>query len=200
MIIGITGFKRTGKSTVAKILEDDFGFQIVGLTDKLKAVLLGANPFVTHTKRLKEIIAEYGWELAKDTFPEVRRLMQDLATEGVRDNLGDDTWLDAWQKSLPRETITERAWDGAIVMETHIYGHAATPDVRFPNEVVRIRSIGGVVWKVTRPGYAVTSDKHRSETQTTAIEPDALIVNNGTVDDLYRTVHATMSRWDIFAV
>jgi hypothetical protein len=162
--------------------------------------LLGTNPIVTTRMRLKDIIAEYGWELAKDTFPEVRRLMQDLATEGVRDNLGEDIWLDAWQRSLPRDTVTERAFDESVVAEYHTYGHTATPDVRFPNEVGRVRFLGGVIWKVIRPGYLAPVDKHRSETEMTKIEPDALIVNNGTVEDLRREVHTTMTRYNIFAV
>jgi hypothetical protein len=199
MIIGIAGYKRSGKSTVAEILTDDYDFQIIALADKLRAMLLGGNPWVTPTLRLKDIIREYGWELAKDTFPEVRRLMQDFATEGVRDNLGQDTWLDAWQRSLPRDTVTERSFDGELVNETHRFGHAAAPDVRFANEIERIRAIGGVIWKVTRPGFA-TVDKHRSETESLGLVPDVLINNNGTVADLRRTVHDAMTRYSIFAV
>jgi len=200
VIVGITGFKRSGKSTTAEILADDFGFQIIELTDKLKAVLLGGNPWVTPRLRLKEVIRDYGWELAKDTFPEVRRLMQDFASEGVRDNLGEDTWLDAWQKSLPRDSTTERSFDGEVVNETHRYGHATTANVRFPNEVRRIHSIGGLIWKVTRPGYMTSTDQHRSETQTANLAVDDFINNNGTVDDLRRTVHGVMAKYNVFAV
>ena len=200
MIVGITGFKRSGKSTTAEILADDYGFQIIELTDKLKAVLLGGNPWVTPKLRLKDVIREYGWELAKDTFPEVRRLMQDFASEGVRDNLGEDTWLDAWQKSLPRDSTTVQSFGGEVVSEMHRYGHATTANVRFPNEVARIHSIGGVIWKVTRPGYMTTTDKHRSETQTANLLVDDFINNNGTVDDLRRTVHGVMAKYNVFAV
>lgn len=197
MIIGITGFKRSGKSTVAEILADDFGFQIIALADKLRSVLLGANPYVTSTVRLDEIIRAQGWEKAKDMFPEVRRLMQDLATEGVRDNLGPDTWLDAWQNSLPYDTVTEQTIDGSVVYEHRIYGRAATPDVRFLNEIERIRSIGGVIWRVERPEI-VSTDRHRSETEFMQVEPDTVLANDGTLNDLRRTVREAMSRHNMF--
>jgi len=198
VIIGITGFKRSGKSTVAEILADDFGFSIVALADKLRSVLLGANPYVVgNTVRLSEIVRHHGWEVAKDLFPEVRRLMQDLATEGVRDNLGPDTWLDAWQNSLPFDTVTEETIGGEMMHQHHIYRNTATPDVRFLNEIHRIKSINGVIWRVERPTI-VSTDRHRSETEFMMIEPDMVIANDGTFDDLRRTVRAAMSKHNIF--
>lgn len=197
MIIGITGFKRSGKSTVAEILANDFGFEIIALADKLRLVLLGANPYVTANVRISEVIRTQGWEKAKDMFPEVRRLMQDLATEGVRDNLGPDTWLDAWQNSLPYDTVTEQTIDGSVVYEHRIYGNTATPDVRFLNEIERIKSINGVIWRVERPTI-VSTDRHRSETEFMEIEPDMVIANDGTLDDLRRTVREAMARHNIF--
>lgn len=170
MLIGITGYKRSGKNTVADVLAIDFDFTVISFADKLYRMLNTQNPKITERKRVQELVAEFGWDLAKETFPEIRRLLQTLGTECVRDILGAETWVDAWEKSLPPEPR-----------------RVVAADVRFPNEAVRIRELGGVIWRVTRPGTA--PDGHRSETDQRKIKPDAVLNNNGTIEQLHTGVH-----------
>jgi hypothetical protein len=169
VIIGITGYKRSGKNTVADVLAIDFDFTVMSFADKLYRMLNVLNPNITARKRIQDLVAEFGWDLAKETFPEVRRLLQTLGTECVRDILGAETWVDAWEKSLPHEPR-----------------RIVAADVRFPNEVVRIRALGGTIWRVTRPGTA--PDGHRSETDQQQIVADATLHNNGTIEDLQAQV------------
>jgi len=117
---------------------------------------------------------EFGWEVAKETFPEVRRQLQAMGTECGRDLLGDTIWVDTWEKSLPEESNRR----------------VVVADVRFPNEAERIRSLGGLIWRVTRPGTA--PDGHRSEMDLDRIVPDAVLANTGSIDDLHRLVHQRM--------
>ena len=171
VLIGITGFKRSGKNTVADVLAIDFDFTVISFADKLYRMLSTENPRITERRRVQELVAEYGWDLAKETFPEIRRLLQTLGTECVRDILGAQTWINAWENSLPPEPR-----------------RVVAADVRFPNEAVRIRELGGVIWRVTRPGTA--PDGHRSETDQQKIRPDEVLHNNGTIDQLNALVHS----------
>jgi hypothetical protein len=60
-------------------------------------------------------------------------------------------------------------------------------DVRFLHEVEELKKNNAFIIKIQR--YANTyddkADEHISEKEVDAIEPDATIVNDGTIDDLY---------------
>ena len=64
-------------------------------------------------------------------------------------------------------------------------------DVRFRNEVLAIRDVGGEVWRLTRPSSGLTGDaaKHQSETEQNEIDSSlfgSFIDNRGTLEDLER--------------
>jgi hypothetical protein len=66
-------------------------------------------------------------------------------------------------------------------------------DVRFENEADLIRSLGGVVIKVERPGYQVLTDdqtkNHASELNIDLIHPDQIVLNDGSLSQLATKVH-----------
>ena len=68
------------------------------------------------------------------------------------------------------------------------------PDVRFPNELMRLRERGFEVeyLRVERPGYnngLTTAQKaHTSETAMDYIQPDSVILNSGSLDYLEQAV------------
>src|SRR5690606_23623549 len=98
---------------------------------------------------LLDALRGLGEERAKDELPEVRRFYQRLGTEGVRGNLGGDTWVD----------LAER--------EIRAAGHPrrlVCPGVRLDNEAALLRWFGGTVGEVQRPsGAPGTVDNRRSE-------------------------------------
>lgn len=172
MLIGLTGRKQSGKSEVADHLAAAYDFRVISLADPLRAMLLAVDPWVEEGLRLSVLIRMVGWDAAKEGWPEVRRLLQQLGTEGVRDVIGPDTWVDLMAGSV-REArdLDPSTW---IVV----------PDVRFPNEADAVRALGGVVVRVDRPGMAGPLSDHASETEMHAIRADAVLQNTGSLDDL----------------
>lgn len=188
MILGLTGRKRSGKSTVARHLVDNLGFRELSFAARLKRMAVDVNPMVhyidTHnlsdTDRellangvtpgpvyLLDALRVLGEERAKDALPEVRRFYQRLGTEGVRDNLGDTVWVDLVASQIEeireedlRARLEARGTPGAPVPPR-------TPlvlaDVRFENEADLIRGWGGLVVEIRRPSQGDPADGHSSE-------------------------------------
>jgi hypothetical protein len=109
-----------------------------------------------------------------------RQLLQTLGTEWGRRMVRDDVWLRVafwkWQQLAA----------GGISL-------IVVPDVRFANEARQIRSEGGEVWMIHRPGVEPVA-AHESEAGLPLRLIDRLIVNDGTVDQLRERVEATFSR------
>jgi len=109
-----------------------------------------------------------------------RQLLQTLGTEWGRRMVRDDVWLRVafwkWQQLAA----------GGISL-------IVVPDVRFENEARQIRSEGGEVWMIHRPGVEPVA-AHESEAGLPLKLIDRLIVNDGTVDQLRERVGATFSR------
>jgi hypothetical protein len=64
-------------------------------------------------------------------------------------------------------------------------------DVRYENEAEAVRSHGGQIWRVTRPGTA--ADGHSSETTVDAIRPNFYLRNDGSFEALYAQVDELLS-------
>jgi hypothetical protein len=164
-VIGLSGYARTGKDTVARILVDEYSFTRIGFADPLYELMLRLDPYATSAgTRLSTVVATYGWERAKDTFPEVRRLLQQHATP-ARELIGDDIWIRAaFRKMEP---------DGRYVIT----------DMRFPNEMRAVREVGGLTVRVHRPGYG-PANGHISETALDGERFAYEMWNAGTAADL----------------
>lgn len=163
-IIGLNGVARAGKDTVAGILHDLYGYTPISFSDILNRALVALNPIVdTSGTRYANYVETLGYEEAKE-IPEVRRLLQAMGTEVGRNLLGTDIWVEALFKNLPE-------------------GKVAITNVRFPNEANSVWGRGGVVWRVTRPGFE-PSNGHISDTALDDYKMDAYIANNGTVREL----------------
>lgn len=57
-------------------------------------------------------------------------------------------------------------------------------DCRFPNEVAMVRQLGGEIWQVVRPGVNAGGTGHASDTDGSQFNPDRVILNDGTLEDL----------------
>lgn len=169
-IIGVTGYARHGKDTLAAVLVRELGYIRVALADKMKELLLVLDPIVDqeHGNRLSMLFFDGGWEEAKKE-PEVRRLLQVFGTQVGRQGLGEDVWIGALASSIPGFY----KGDQRVVI----------PDVRFPNEAAFIHRLGGEVWRVKRPGFdngiGVT---HDSERYISGLIVDEEFVNADSVD------------------
>ncbi len=67
-------------------------------------------------------------------------------------------------------------------------------DVRFPNEADMVRSHGGQIWRITRPGIGPVNG-HASE-RTDLLQADLELANDGSVDALRRKISDVMSTSD----
>lgn len=172
MILGLAGYARCGKDTVAQILIENHGFERIAFADPIREFLLGINPILDKGNRLSTLVEEYGWEIAKAQ-TEVRRLLQDLGVSA-------------------RELIDPLVWVNAAVkkMDDPSKNYVIT-DVRFENEAETIKGLGGEIWRVERPGVTAVNS-HVSESNLGTWEFDRYIHNSGTLEDLKLLVQLEM--------
>jgi hypothetical protein len=197
-IIGLSGLKMAGKDTVAAIVRELVpSYQRMAFADVLKDMAVAIDPYVLVTEneglrgvktsvhndyfhhdvvRLSNVVDALGWDRAKH-IPDVRRFLQRLGTEGGREHLGPDVWVNATMDKLPL---------------TQSFGNYVFTDVRFPSEFAAIREFhwvtGGVeMWRIERPGLDDT-DLHASELSWRDEKFNLTIMNDGSLDWLRSTV------------
>lgn len=173
-LIGLHGFARSGKDSVAHVLKH-YGYEQIVLARPILDALITLNPIVQadtkgRTYRFNEVLVEEGYEEAKKTL-EFRRLMQVFGTEVGRGIMGDDVWLEVADKKM---TVGQRY---------------VISDVRFQNEADWIKDHGGMLVKVVRPGYGPVN-AHASDAGLPDSEFDLIIPNDGTLQDLAHRVHS----------
>lgn len=181
MLIGITGQKFSGKSTVAKMLSEMLGYKVVSFADKLKdvtCVLSGCTREQLEDYEFKE--CEFVPNHLKPycggaEFPTYRAFLQHFGSEVMR-SINDNIWIDC---------TLDNCGENAIIS-----------DVRFPNEAKAIKEQGGIIIRVERKGLQ-SSDTHSSETAMKQIVPDIIIDNNGDLRALYGNVSALVELWKI---
>lgn len=171
-VIGLTGKAQVGKDTAARYLCSRHGFVQVNFADALRRMALAIDPYVFVTPqgrpiRYSEACGNLGYDQAKLVYPEMRRFLQVLGTEAVRDIVGRDTWLRLWE----REATKHRK--------------VVVSDVRFENELELVCEWGGVVARVessVRGGLSGANANHPSELPLPAHH---IITNDGTHEELY---------------
>ena len=173
LLIGVSGYARSGKDTIGQILVANHRFQRHAFADKLKKLSLRIDQHVADS------VHANGWERAKDD-PYVRGFLQRLGV-AARDVIADDIWITALFGDLDFELR-----------------HVIT-DVRFVNEAAAIRKAGGYIWRVNRPGIRPVNS-HVSEHQMDDYPFDMVFDNNGSIDDLEGQVEAAMQRLSPLAV
>lgn len=196
-LIGITGYARHGKGTIAKTLAKRHGYEIISFAAPVRDFLLQTNPLIEVYRptvaaiqghhdtplasgiRLKVIIAQYGWDHAKKRFPDIRQLLQRLGTEAAKPLFGDDCWA---------RIAMQRAYE----ITKFEGGRVCFDDLRFPREegeAILNKGYGYIgphsaeIWRVTRYNKdgsiynnGIGTD-HPSERQVKNFEPDEEISN-----------------------
>jgi hypothetical protein len=172
-LVGIFGFKRSGKDSLADQLVNNFGYTKLHFANPLRQIMQAFDPIIDTERdggpiRLNEKLEEFGWEAVKTTYPEVRRIMQKLGTEGCREILGPYTWIAAMDRAM-------QAVDGPVVIA----------DGRFLNESEFVRDWGGIVVRMNRRwGVPQEEDPHPSEGEIGLIVPDMDIIIEGGLDEV----------------
>jgi hypothetical protein len=192
-IIGLAGYARSGKDTVAGIIHRLYGHTVLSFSDILREFLYAQKhvhlPVVQPSYdpdtpspapvavSLNEVVDRYGWEGARERFPLIRDLQQTTGTEAGRNVLSQSLWLDAWTNR-----VQERG------------GNWVNGSVRFPNEAEAVKAVGGKVYRVVRPGIKAVNE-HPSDTALDSWRYDDIIINDGNLIDLEGEVQRVLGEF-----
>lgn len=174
-LIALAGKKRSGKNTLGDYLYSAYGYKQFAFADALREILAATDPWIWDENvkglvgepiRYNDLLKIYGYETSKDNFPELRRIMQYLGTEGVRKVIGEDTWVNTCLKRVREHQ-----------------GPAVITDCRFLSEADAIELHGGLLVMIDRSSDE-KDDGHASELEIYQMEHDIWIANNRTKDDL----------------
>jgi hypothetical protein len=181
-LVGIVGYGRAGKDTVAGFMP---GYQRLAFADKVREVCDKLDPYVwlrSHhsLRRLSEyrrINNDDGWLKARTTYrDELVRI-----GAGFREVFGKDFWVEQVARQIDAK---------------HSLLPIVITDVRYSNEVEMIGERGGKLWYVHRPGYGPTNgEEARSIGEILDIYGASLVdvPNTGSLDDLRRVVQQLLS-------
>jgi hypothetical protein len=175
MIIGLHGKKRVGKDTCADYLVEKYGFTKIAFADGVRDALYALNPQIHNGEQYKDVIDFFGYEEAKDIFPDIRMLLQRLGTEVGRNILDPDLWVNLLEKRLQPNV------------------NYVIPDVRFENEANLVRKLDGPVLAIFRQtGF---EDDHVSEQKLPDDLIDHHIYNTSSLSDLYDYVDVVVRNY-----
>lgn len=174
MLIGITGQKFSGKSTVASMLANAFykanGYRAIWDIDSfarpLKEIVCALSgctmeQLEDYDFKEKKVVPEHLWTFCANETHNYRSLLQ-----GMGDYL--------------------RSKNPNIFIDSILVGDRANliiSDVRFPNEAKAIRDAGGIIVKILRDSVT-SNDTHQSETQIGNIAGNIIVFNDGSLEHL----------------
>lgn len=179
LLIGVAGFARAGKSSIAKVLESECGFIEHSFASAIRRFT---------TQLVTEINPEFDLERDKTTPQPAlagktpRTFMQLLGTEFGRNMVRPDFWVNHTMMKV------QRARDAGFPV--------VISDVRFESEARAIRDSGGVVLWVHRPG--IEAGDHASEQGIPAHLVDMTVHNDSTLSQLRKAakaVHYDLVTW-----
>ena len=166
MIIGIAGYKGSGKDTAGTVLTDVFNFEKMSFAAPIKNLV--ASTFDLSRSMLDGTTPE-SRDLREQMLPHVfnktpRFLLQVIGT-GFRDLIDKDVWV----------KIVEEKYKNSL------NEHVVITDVRFPNEVEMINNHGFVIG-IKRKGF--NGDSHISERALDDVALPYIMHNDGDMTDL----------------
>lgn len=189
-LVGLCGHAGAGKDEVAKIIAElrpDWIVRRDAFADRLKisaARALGLGVTDASAIDAMDDIKLNGnvacsWSTGSLTISG-REFLQLYGTESHRDVFGQSFWVDQ---------VLPNACDGFFGRED-AFDLLVVTDVRFPNEVERVRGCGGTVWLVDRPSVAPDDDSHRS---TVIPDHDLVVDNSSDLDHLRDEVRVALT-------
>lgn len=185
MVIGLNGRLKSGKDTTFGIIQDLYPYaERVSFADKLKrsaAASLGIS--VEMLEKLKNLEDVYvGLDYDDEGMPKmfmqngpsfnIRQFLQRYGTEAHREIFGDNFWVD---QALPIDT-------------EHMHRLLVVTDMRFPNEVQRVKDLGGICVKVERSIDTETKHGDHPSEQDVDYMIDYFLDNNGDLAELRNNV------------
>ena len=178
--LALCGWASSGKDTAADALEL-VGWDRRAFADPLRKLALECDPIIyfdlDDEDKWRYGLGEYvsyadlmdseGYEAAKKSKDEFRSFLQRLGA-GARLVFGDSFWIDQTTLNLTRNTV----WT----------------DCRYVNEAEAIRSLGGFVVRIERPGTGPANSFEEKSHGLIGFEVDAIIQNDGSKEDLHKEI------------
>lgn len=179
-IIGLTGPAGCGKDTLAGLLQYD-GCVHAAFADSLKQMciqFLGLSKDDVYTRGGKGRFNEF-WGMTN------REILQKVGTQAFRNGFHKDCWV----------KIAQLKFQNILNNNQRL----VVTDCRFDNEAKLIQDMGGVVFKIERPGYqselSENENKHASEGGIQNKYISGIVLNNETVNDLKRYFFITYNNF-----
>jgi hypothetical protein len=141
----------------------------------------------------EEMLPEYQREavLIKTT---PRDILQKLGTDFGRNMIHPDVWINALFSEYEGDDPTGMANS----FSEFVYPCWIITDSRFPNDVEKVKSLGGITIRVNRPECEDRIDEHFSETALDNYEGfNYIINNNGTIEELIEKVKVILIKENI---
>lgn len=172
ILIGITGRAGAGKDTVADFLVREYGFVKLSVAGPLKRMLAAAGLTEPADREDKEKSIE-GFDFTW------RQAAQALGTEWGR-SLDPSLWVKILAKEVRNLERMYSATGARVVIS----------DIRYDNEAYMVRELGGQVMHILgRAADLGQAADHASEDGVLYFpRRDKVLVNDGTLQDLYRKV------------
>lgn len=184
MLLGISGRIESGKTTVSNYLVEKYKFKKMAFADPIKEAAKAIfNWTDDHVNGPLKLMVDPFWGISP------REVFQNLGTEWGRDALKEKFPLFA------RKTGSD-IWVRNFVLRYNDYikecnyGHVVLEDIRFLNEADAFRSLGGFILKLNRS--SVEKLDHPSESTVDLVESDVVIINDFSLEDLYKAVDSTV--------
>jgi hypothetical protein len=190
LVIGLTGFKRSGKDTVGDYLCEKYGFTKLSYASALKKACQSIFSFTDeqlYGDEEKEKIDEYWKHSPRDILQKVgTELFREKLSE-VCEHIGNDIWI----RSVDRQIKALNNSDPSR------YNKFVVTDIRFENEAEFIRKMNGKIFRVNRFYYEMADEAlsklHKSESTIMTLEVDEDIENKSTLPDLYSKIDTLLN-------
>lgn len=210
IIVGVCGFQGSGKDTVADYLVNVHGFRRISFAGTLKdavSAIFGWDRELLEG-RTKE---SRDWREKVDKWWANKLNMPHLTPRWV---------LQYWGTEVARKAFHDNIWIHSVEYKlVNISDNVVISDVRFPNEIKSIKDAGGMIIRTHRgpdpewyraaeivnkgptTNLSWASNKafldnykiHVSETSWIGTDFDAILDNDGTIDDLYSQINQLLN-------
>lgn len=198
--IALTGLAGAGKDTVADTLVTYAGFSKLAFADALRSEVAHAFGLGDRYGILSDPVAkeqpQAALKLVDCSDAAFVSLVLDIVdgwrtTESLDQHHSPRRILQWWGTEY-RRAQQPNYWTTKVAMRVaqmhaNDQDRVVITDCRFANEAQAVRTLGGEIWQVTRPGQAVVEGGHVSQTDGAQFNPDAVLVNGTTINGLRHT-------------
>lgn len=136
-----------GKTTIADFLCERRGFTRISFADPLRKMIRALLEDIGHTRQDADVCLVHRKEQRTQLpyGPTARHLLRTLGTEWGRTCIGPNFWADLWATKA-----------GCAIQDGE---DVICDDLRFPEELDAVLTLGGEAWRIERPGYEATPDE-----------------------------------------